>query len=346
MIYYLVIYLFSLFVLVFSFDRHTVSINNSILVLLFSFLIIFICGSRYGIGTDYWSYYSIFKEARDYERIELGFKSLVKFSWLISPGNFSIFVFLVAFLSIFIKCIYFSKLKNPFLAVFIYVCLYYFPLDFNVIRQGLASSFIYFAVEEGRKKNLLGYLLFLCAAFLFHYTSIIFFVLYPICRKKMTFKLRNLCFVFIIFLILRISVIPFLFDFFRNLIVSKTSSSVIVQLVNYFWLSDFHFSLNFWRRLVFIITYLLIFGTRNANCYFVFYLFSFIISTMLTGNDIFSYRLSTWFDIFSIPLFCSCRIPFTRKNAIVTVCFILVLTVLFFVSMQDALPYQTSWGKI
>lgn len=346
MTYYLVVYLFSLFVFAFSFDRHTVSINNSILVLLFSFFIIFICGSRYGIGTDYWSYYNIYKGGKDYERIELGFKSLVKFSWLISPDNFSFFIFLVAFLSIFIKCIYFSKLKNPFFAVVIYVCLYYFPLDFNVIRQGLASSFIYFAVEEGKKKNLLGYLLFLFAAFSFHYTSIIFLVLYPICRRKMTFKLRNLFFIFIIFLILRMSVIPLLFDFFRNVIVSKTSSPVIMQLVNYFWLSDFHFSLNFWRRLVFIIAYLLIFGTKNANCYFVFYLFSFIISTVLTGNDIFSYRLSAWFDIFSIPLFCSRRIFLTRKNATVTVCFILVLIVLFFASMKDALPYQTSWGKI
>lgn len=346
MTYYLIMYLFSLFIFVFSFDMHTVSINNSILALLFSFFIIFICGSRYGIGTDYWNYYRIYNGGYGYERVEWGFKSLVKFSWLISPNNFSFFIFLVAFLSILVKCIYFSKLKNPFFAVLVYMCLYYFPLDFNVIRQGFASSFIYFAVEKGKKKNLLGYLVFLGIAFLFHYTAIIFLVLYPICRKKITFKLGHLFFIFIILLILRMSVIPFLFNSFRNLVVSKTSSPVIIQLVNYFWLSNFHFSLNFWRRLIFIIAYLLIFGTKNANCYFVFYLFSFIISTMLTGNDIFSYRLSTWFDIFSIPLFCSRRISFTKKNAIVTTCFVFVLIILFFASMKDALPYQTSWGKI
>ena len=346
MTYYLLIYLFSLFVFVFSFDKHTVSINNKVLALLFSFIVIFICGSRYGIGTDYWSYYNIYEGGKDLERIELGFKSLIKFSWVVSPDNFSVFILLGAFLSIFVKSIYFSKLKNPFFAIFMYLCLYYFPLDFNVIRQGLASGFIYFAVEEGKKKNLRGYLFFLCIACMFHYTAILFLILYPICSKKIEFKLKKLFFIFAFFLMLRISVIPFLFDVFRSLIVSKISSPIIVQLVNYFWLSDFYFSLNFWRRLIFIIAYLLIFGTKNIDCYFIFYLFSFIISTMLTGNDIFAYRLSAWFDIFSIPLFCSRKILFTRKNAIVIFCFILVLTVLFFVSMKDALPYQISWGKI
>lgn len=340
MIFYLLLYIFSLCISVLSFDKHTVSVNNQILAKFFAVFLILVCGLRFGIGTDYWSYYDIYNGSSELERIEIGFKSIILFSHSVSK-NFSLFLLFISLLSISLKVKYFSTLYNPFLAIFIYICVYYFPLDFNVIRQGLASSFIYFAVEAGKKKKLINYLFFVGIASLFHISAVVFIPVYFfIYRLKIKFK--TVVIIFILSIVLRVIVLPILFNLVRNFVLSRFNSSIISQLINYFWLGDFSLSLNFFRRLFFIVAYLLIFGISKSDCYLTLYLISFFVSTILTGNDIFAYRLSSWFDIFSIPLFCSKRIILSHKNIVVFTCFIIVLTVLFFSSMQDALPYRVS----
>ena len=347
MYYYLFIFTFSLFTFSLSYDKHTCFINNKIVALLFSVFLILICGLRFGIGTDYWNYYKHYVGTSEaVERIEPGFRSLISFSSYIKPNNFAFFVLFIAVLSVGLKSIYFSKLENPFFAILIYLSLFYFPLDFNVIRQGLASALIYFAVEEGKKKHLGRYILLVFIASTFHLASIVFISLYQLCRVRFSIKMRNVIVIFFIFLILRVTLLQFIFDSIRTFIISKYSIPVVLQLVNYFWLDSFSLSLNFFRRLFFIIIYLLLFGSKNLNCYFLLYLMSFFISTMLTGNEIFAYRLSAWFDIFLIPLFCSEKIKLTNRNAFVLLCFILSLILMFFLTMRDALPYQVSWGRV
>ena len=340
MIFYLFFLIFSLSIILLSTDRNCYSLNNDFLLVFFSIIIILVCGFRFGIGTDYGNYINIYNNLEEYPRIEKGFLCIIKISKFLRAGKPQLYIFLVSLVAIGLKILYFTKLKNPFLAVFIYLCLYLFPLDFNVIRQGLASGIIYFAIERGRKKKKWQYFILVICASLFHSSVLIFLPLYPLTYMHVTLETKKLVKIFLIFLVIRVTVLQFIFNNLRIFILTRISNPLIAQLVNYFWLADFKFSFNFLRRLLFIIFYFKLFGEKKHNCYFLFYLIGFFISTMLTGNEIFSYRLSTLFDVFSIPLFCNKRIVLTKKNSVYFFSFIMLLILLYFSYMKDALPYK------
>ena len=339
---YLAIYCFSLLIYIFSYEKSFKNLNNCILGILFSVILICIAGFRYNISTDYWSYYRIFIGTADsLDRMEWGFKSIINASKkLFGINTFNAFIFLIAFISISIKGIYMSKLKNPFLAFFMYICIYFFDSDFNIIRQGLGIGFIWFAIKEGEKKHFLKFLFLTILASLFHIIYLIFIPLYFLCAKTYTLNIKKLIYFIILILVFRITCFDLILSIIQGIL--KTSGNVfILQLCNYLGVGDFSLNFSILRRLAFLILYLLIFKPDKIDCYFIFYFISFLVSILLAGNEQFSHRLSLCFDIFSVPLFANQSIKLTKKNIIYILALLLSLTVLYFKPMQVVLPYQT-----
>ena len=339
MSYYLLIYFTSLLFSVFIYDRHLRIIDNRILACIFCVFLIMLAGLRYNISTDYWNYYQEFYNPNGAERFEFLFKKILLFikDYFYS---YNLFVFVIAFIALSVKGLYFSKLNNPFLAIFIYICIYFFDSDFNIIRQGAGIGFVYFAIEEGRKGRFINYVLLILIAAGFHVSYLILLPFYFLCNKKFNFSLKKIIFFISILFIIRIT-------FFNQLlraiqaILRNSGNPLISQFVLYLGVGDFHINLSLLRRLFFVLLYLYLFGTDNLNIYFILYFFSFVLSLLLTGNEMFLHRLSLCFDVFSVPLFASKKIVLNKKNIVGLFMFIISLTVLYFKPMRPVLPYQS-----
>ena len=246
----------------------------------------------------------------------------------------------IAFIALSVKGLYFSKLNNPFLAIFIYICIYFFDSDFNIIRQGAGIGFVYFAIEEGRKKKIINYILFFLLASGFHVSYLILLPFYFFCTKKINFSLRKIILFIAILFIFRITFFNQLLRAIQ-LVLRNSGNPFISQIVLYLGVGDFHINLSLLRRLFFVLLYLYLFGSKNLDIYFVLYFSSFLLSLLLTGNEMFLHRLSLCFDVFSVPLFASRKIVLNKKNMFGLFVFFISLTILYFIPMRPVLPYQS-----
>lgn len=186
MIYYF-LPLYSFCLAIFSFKKTVPRQLFFLLILLFLLLVLLIAGGRgEGIGSDYFSYYYLFRDGED---IELGFLFLIKITKIIG-GDFSLFILMIFFWSFFLKCYVFKKLSPyPLISLMIYFGFWFLVYDMNGIRQGLALSMTGLATYFLWKKQLIGYWICCVCAFLFHYSSIVFLPFIFIVRKKCTLKL-------------------------------------------------------------------------------------------------------------------------------------------------------------
>lgn len=340
MIYYILIFSFSLLCSFCVYEKNLSIINNKLLALFFCGFLIMLAGFRYNISSDYWSYYSLFYSNIEETRLEYLFKQLMLFCKN-TFYSYNSLVFFVAFISITAKGFYFTKLNNPFLAILIYICIYFFDSDFNGIRQGLGIGFAFFAIEYGRKKKFICYVVFILLAAAFHSSYLVLLPFYFFCNKTINVKFSSFIFLMLILFAVRITVLNSILRYLQSILVAS-GNGIIFQLSQYLGLGEFSINLAILRRLFFIIVYLLIFGSKKLDIDFILYFMSFIICFMLSGNEIFAHRLSGVFDIFCIPLFSRKRIPFTKKNMILLGCFMASLTVLYFGNpMKEVLPYQS-----
>ena len=124
MIYYILIFSFSLLCSFCVYEKNLLTINNKFLALFFCGFLIMLAGFRYNISSDYWSYYSLFYSNIEETRLEYLFKQLMLFCKN-TFYSYNSLVFLVALISITAKGIYFTKLYNPFLAILIYICIFF-----------------------------------------------------------------------------------------------------------------------------------------------------------------------------------------------------------------------------
>lgn len=338
---YLFIFIFPMMIFFFAHSKHTIILNNKILAFLFGVILILMAGLRINISTDYWSYAELFYGTKDSSRLEPIFNFIIKTVRDIDKNNFNLFIFLIALISLGTKTYYVSKLYNPFLGFFIFICIYYFNLDYNIIRQGTAAAFILLAIEYGRQKRKFKYLLFILIASGFHFSSLIFLPCYSLSHRMIYLTKKIFLILISTIITLRLTIIPLVLGVIRNIIIHNFSNPQILQICNYLELGDFYISLSSLRRLSFLMIYIFFFGTKNLNCYFIFYFLGFLTNIILTGNEIFAHRLSLCFDIFSIPLFANRKIPFTIKNIPVFILFLFILTILYFYPIKEVVPYQT-----
>ncbi|GAB1431784.1 EpsG family protein [Spirochaetota bacterium] len=152
---------------------------------------------RYGIGTDYVNYLDIFnriKAGGTYHPKEFGWEILNIFA-----GKFALpFQFVIAFASFFTIFPFFkTEKKYFFIVIVLFSCLYYLN-SFNITRQVLAMSILWYAYLNLLKKEYANafVLVFLAAAF--HNYALIFFVVFVIAQFLPLNKKRMLI-IFLIF---------------------------------------------------------------------------------------------------------------------------------------------------
>jgi hypothetical protein len=343
---YLSFYFAGILLVSFYKNKYFAIISNKMTFFIFCVILICFAGFRYGIASDYWSYRNIFYRTNEYVRIEGGFKYLIRIYKNIFSNSYNGFVFFIAFLSIFLKYLYFKKLRHPFLAIIIYISLFYFILEYNGIRQGLAASFVLIAFFFWiRRKNAVIYFIMIGIASSIHISSILFFPLFFLFIKKISFKKSTI----IVFLIAALCIRYFLIEKFLSIAASLSEGTAIAQLAqlsNYLFINKFSILIpGFIRRIVVIILFILITDKKRiSNRYFYLYLIGTFFYILFMGNDIFAYRMSLVFDVFMIPLFADITIKRTYKNIGIIFSLLIVLFVLYWTTINAkgyVVPYQT-----
>lgn len=199
MMYYL-LPLFS-FLLSFSYFKKLSPKQLTYLSIYFLLLTILAVGTLRGkgIGSDYFSYFYIYRDRGD---IELGFSflaDLIKFC----KGNFHVFLGVVFGISISLKVFVFRKMSlYPLLSLMIYLGFWFLTYDMNGIRQGLAFGFTGLAAYFAWRRRTLKYWMSGVGALLFHYSSIVFlpfiFLLYRKCTLRVVLFILGGAFLFAI----------------------------------------------------------------------------------------------------------------------------------------------------
>jgi|GEM_PF-2305882 len=164
----------------------------------FCFLLLFVPSAiRYGIGTDYVNYLDIFnriKAGGSYHPKEFGWEILNIFA-----GKFALpFQFVIAFASFFTILPFFkTEKKHFFIIIVLFSCLYYLN-SFNITRQVLAMSILWYAYLNLLKKEYINayVLVFLAAAF--HNYALIFFVVF-IAAQFLPLNKKRILIIFLVF---------------------------------------------------------------------------------------------------------------------------------------------------
>lgn len=138
-------------------------------------MLFYVSGFRYGLETDYWTYYNDFYglSSRTLERGFYLFMQGIKHIW----NNYNFFLIIIAFLLMTLKYKAFSKYKFCFSVLLIYYVRFFVQFDLNAIRQGLAMSVTFFAFEELRKHDIKKYVILVLFASMIHSSALVLLVL-------------------------------------------------------------------------------------------------------------------------------------------------------------------------
>lgn len=178
MIYYLIATL--LFVLqFFKFRSNAIS---RVFITIVTVCLAIIIGGRYSVGTDWPTYinqYNSIESTQSIFEIEPLFGLLMFLcKWL--GLSYQGFFFVYALVTIGAIFYAFSRFKvnNVFLAFSVYFCCFFFQNQFNVIRQGTMMAFVWIALSYAAQKDFRHFVLFILIGAGFHYSAILFILLY------------------------------------------------------------------------------------------------------------------------------------------------------------------------
>jgi hypothetical protein len=154
----------------------------------FSIILIFLAGFRFGISSDYFAYLELYENSTNQRynigRTEYGYYLLNKlfFSIGLPFGLFLAFTTSIVIFNTYFALKNFNA--NKMCGLFVYFCLFYFVNIFNLVRHGIAASFILYAYSLVVKEKTFKAVIILLVAFLFHNVSIAFFPIVFISKIK------------------------------------------------------------------------------------------------------------------------------------------------------------------
>ena len=149
-----------------------------------------ICGGQYGVGTDYFTYYSIFEDidvAFYYKKCEWLFSCIVEsFRYIGLPPQGLFFVFYLINFVFFCKILYHLDFNTSFLFVLLYICLSnIFNNQLNGLRQYTAIYILtYTVVSYYNTKSFLRYVLGIIIAGGFHVSAFLLLPFFIFLRQK------------------------------------------------------------------------------------------------------------------------------------------------------------------
>lgn len=351
MIVYIVVNIISL-ILIYLSQKTKNKIQSNVLILVTILLLSIVAGIRYGIGTDYLKvYYPYFLEIKsgstwDSNRIEIGYYLLNKIVVLIN-GSFPLVMLITSFITnyFFIKGILNFKDKiSVTVAMFVYLFLYYLQ-TYNLIRQYIACSIIFFSIKFLMEKNIKKFVIFVLIASLFHKTAMIFLIV-PFLIKIYAYK-DNKVIRYISYFVLLVVILNFqklgniLLDsdnlkYYSGYLTEKENSGITIGF--------------FIRGLPIIIPYVFL-NKTISNQKDIFFMFSLtiigcIINLLAYLTSTYGQRLAIYFTIFQIIVIAYFSKNISKDKFIIKHLLNIIIIFLWYydfiyMEMNEVVPYST-----
>lgn len=275
--------------------KRNMLISNVFYIL--SFLVLWLVSAlRYRVGTDFYNYYIYFNrihiaEVRNNEYGIWIVGSIIKF--FTSNGQF----FIGACSLITIVLIYMTINKNsllPELSIILFISFGFYFTSFNIIRQYIALSIVFYAVQLLFQNKGVYFILLIFLASFFHYSAILclaIFIIYKLQQNNIT--LRNLVVVGTVFCYFLYDIIIkniFLGDYqiYNNTKYLNEGASITFFIVNLIIITI----------LLFMYNKLIIYNPNN-QLYIILILIGTGISLLGTKSLIIN-RVSEYFSIYTI----------------------------------------------
>lgn len=335
---YLILLLLSFKEIMIPLKRNSPIFFVSIFTLLFSV----VAGIRYGIGTDFFTYLSIFNNVNhyeDYNYLEPGFRFII--STLKQFGFSGQSLFLVfALISLSFLFVGLKKTSQyPIFSSFLFMLTYYIGYVFNGVRQGLVMCVFIYLINDIEKRNFRKVLIFTLLGMSIHSSAIFIILAYFFYTLKVSIKHY--------FILGFISLVLFLFrNIWGNYIVNFMPSIVVSKLSIY--TENFNSevdALGIIQRTMILIPFFIYYSKLKAFSKFegVFriYFLGFIFYCLFSFQEMFATRINMMFRILEIILF-----PYLLKINIhkIEKLFLLLLiiiwaTLIFITEMKNPMNY-------
>lgn len=324
------------------------------LLILITFILAIFSGIRYGVGTDFKTYFDIFRIVESaspesaYQNIEEGFKVIIVFLKSLNFSPYSLFFIFSLLLLLFISRGVEKNSRYPFLSIFLFFLTFLINYVFNALRQGIVMAIFIYLLPDFKEKRFWKVLLFSLLAVTIHKTAvfiIVSYILYVFYLEKSTYivlTLLSLVYFFnnTAFVNLFIRVIP---SVFSNVLVShmeKFSGSVDLT--------------SFLLRIVILGIFLFHYDYLKDNVHFrrLFnvYFFGFLFYVLFSFQDVFATRINMFFRILEIillPALLEAQLNKAHKS--ILFCGIIVIaTAMFLVQLRNPVnfPFTPFWETV
>lgn len=292
------------------------------------------------VGTDTMNYYELYQSISvlDFPYV----MGLSEPSWvflnLISYNLFNSYQgviwlgMLLAVTPIFVRI--WKSCNNPYLGILFYVLLCFYFNAYNITRQMIAVSFVFYALPFLETRNLKRFYLFVLFAMTFHYTSIIC-LFFPLLLRF--FKLSNLSVIIllpvtyvlgIVLIPQLIPLIPFVGKYSMYLTDNAEASGSVTRLL---------------LNVFFVVLYI---SSKHDNIY-IKLLFGGILFYNLFAFSAVLGRCAVFFMIAQLILFCNIQSQFKCNTYIQKTAMLLYAGCYFFlllsVNSNEIVPYEF-WG--
>lgn len=323
--------------------------KNSTLLVFVILLLGFLTGLRGpDVGKDYESYKIIFDDIYELNGIstgtflpvlEPGFSLIVIVFRLLFHFNYVLPIMLFfGLVSVLLKVISINRLSaNPYLVILFYFSHYFLLHEMTQIRIGLASAIFFIALIYYLKENKRACLLMIMLAILFHYSAIMYLVIFLFDSRR--FNKATYTGILVVSLVLGYLKLPLL-NFFGNFIPGNLPGRLdIYATVVENGVADTINVFNVLNLLnIAICVYFIIFIPKQqllSNKPLLFFLKCNIISifflSFLSGVPSLAFRVSELFGLMSIFVYAYLinYLPFGKLNILIT---ILIAGIVFYVT--------------
>lgn len=166
----------------------------SVFYFIASLILICVAGLRYRVGADFGAYYFRYKEYASglitaLKTIDEPGYPLISWIATIIYDDGATAIFLASLISIGLPLIViYRNSKDLMMSMSLFVLLGFWTGSFNGVRQYLAASILFCGYGYLKNQNLLGYLIIVFIAFLFHRSAIVFVAFYFVVYQKINVK--------------------------------------------------------------------------------------------------------------------------------------------------------------
>lgn len=309
------------------------------------------------VSKDYYTYqrmFDFYNELRSegllLANFEPGFSLIIILFKSFFEVNYGLAIMLFfAIASVFLKVYSFNKIAfNPFLLILFYYSTYYFLHEMTQIRVGLAVSVFFMGLPLYLNGKKLYFFLCILLATAFHYSAILFLLIYLLDSKYLTRTVLG--FMLLASVVLGFYKLPLL-GLLGDIAIADLSPKLshytevveagVASSINVFNSANLLTMVVCLFYIVFISEKQLI-NDRLLNLSLKFTVFSVFILSFLSGVPTLSYRVSELFGVMSILVFTSLHryFPFGKLNILVT---ITVASLLFYITVFHGdliMPYS------